>query len=371
MSAKGVRRLLLAGTAAFASIGSAQAQTSTNGTNAGTVINNTAQATYSVNGTPQTATSNTASFVVDRKVNLTVTTEQTSNTQVTVGQTGAVTTFRVTNKTNGTQDFLLSNSQTPILGLFAGDNFDMTNLQAYVDSNGNGTYEAGIDTAQYIDELAPDASKIVFLVGDVPNQSNAALAGVTLIATAAEGGSAGVQGAALQASLLNNDATVDVVFADNDSDGAGLDTANNGQGRASAAYEIAANNVAITVTKTSTVISDGVSLTAPKALPGAVVEYCLVVNNSRLLTAATNVVLTDVIPANTTYVPNSISTGVLSLGALTNCALNSTLLNDVGTAVLGTSTTATYNSTTRTMAATIPTLAGGTSTAVSFRVTIN
>ncbi len=368
MSAKGVRRLLLAGTAAVASIGTAQAQTT--GTAAGTTISNTAQASYTVNGTAQTATSNTATFVVDRKVNLTVISNQSANTSVNLGQTGAVTSFKVTNNTNGTQDFILSANQQFLAGLFTGDNFDVSNLQIYVDSNGDGVYQPGTDTLQYIDELAPDASRVVFLVGDVPNQQNAALAGVTLNAQVAAGGAAGTMGAALVPSALaNDDNNIDVVFADGDSDGAGPDVVYNGQGRASAFYEITARSVALTITKSSTVISDGVSLTFPKALPGAIVQYCLVVNNATALVPATGVNLTDVIPANTTYVPGSLTIGGLAVGP--TCVLNGITMNDDGSAVPLSPYTGSFNNATKTVTATIPTVLGLTSVAASFRVTIN
>ena len=128
MTAKGARRLLLAGTATIASIGTAHAQ-STTGTAAGTTISNTANATYTVNGAAGTAQSNTATFVVDRKVNLHVIATPTTATQVNLGQVGAVTTFQVTNTTNGTQDFLLSTSQLVPVGVLTGtDNYDLANL---------------------------------------------------------------------------------------------------------------------------------------------------------------------------------------------------------------------------------------------------
>jgi len=177
MHAKGVIRALMAGTAAVVAIGiatgtaSAQAQApGPAGTAAGTTVTNTAQASYSVNGVQQSATSNAVNFVVDRKVNLTVTTNQPANTPVSIGQTAAVTTFKVTNNTNGTQDFLLSPTQLPIQNLFAGDNFDVENIKIFVDSNGNGTYDAGVDTAMYINELGADQSAIVFIVADIPKQ---------------------------------------------------------------------------------------------------------------------------------------------------------------------------------------------------------
>ncbi|RZL97927.1 MAG: hypothetical protein EOP68_25850, partial [Sphingomonas sp.] len=159
MSAIRTRPILLAGVAAVASAGTAHAQS----TPAGTTITNTAQASYSVNGTPQTATSNTATFLVDRKVNLTVINNAAANTSVNLGQSAAVLSFKVTNNTNGTQDFLLAPNQSLIAGILSGtDNFDASNVHVYVDANGNGTYEPGTDTATYIDELAADANATVF-----------------------------------------------------------------------------------------------------------------------------------------------------------------------------------------------------------------
>lgn len=381
MHAKGVIRTLMAGTAAVVAIGIATGTASAQapgpaGTTAGTTVTNTAQASYSVNGVQQSATSNAVNFVVDRKVNLTVTTNQPANTQVAIGQTAAVTTFQVTNNTNGTQDFLLSSSQTPIQNLFTGDNFDVTNIKIYVDSNGNGTYDAGVDTATYINELGADQSAIVFIVADIPNNQANVLAGITLIAQVAAGGDSAVQGLPLAVSVgANDDAVVDVVFADNDSDGLGLDIALNGQGRASLGYEITTRNVALTVAKSQLVLSDPINLAlAPKAIPGAVVQYCLIVNNGTLGTPASNIALSDVIPANTTYVANSISIGAIALGEtclLTGIVGGVPLADDGTVTVPLLNFTGSYNTNTKTVNATIPTLLGGTSVAATFRVTIN
>jgi hypothetical protein len=110
MTVTGTRRWLLAGTATLASIGTAHAQSATTGTAAGTTITNTANATYTVNGTAGTATSNIATFLVDKKVNLTVITTETAPKQVNLEQVGAYTTFQVTNNTNAVQDFILTAS---------------------------------------------------------------------------------------------------------------------------------------------------------------------------------------------------------------------------------------------------------------------
>jgi len=372
MPTRALRFLLLSGTAAIASAGTAHAQT----TPAGTTISNQAQVSYNVNGTPQTTNSTTASFVVDRKVNFTVETVQTSNTRVNLGDIGAVTTFRVTNTTNSAQDFLLDPDQTMVSlgGLLPGtDNFNMNNLKAFLD-DGDGVFNPAKDKATFIDELAPDASVTVFIVADVPNLSGAELSFVSLHVTAAAGGAVGTQGSALIATdlnLLNQDAEVDVVFADNDSDGTAVpgDAPRNGQGRAYAAYEIGDRNVNLTVLKSSRVISDGVSIGNPKALPGALIEYCFVVSNTTLLTAATGVTLTDVIPANTTYVPGSLQVGGVPLAG--SCLTGGVAQTDSpGDTTLGGYSGA-FNTGTKTVTAVIPTVAGGTSLAASFQVTIN
>ena len=374
MSAQGARRLLLAGTATIASIGTASAQSTTpatgTGTVAGTAINNTATATYTVNGTTGTATSNTATFLVDRKVNLTVISTQTTPTPVNLNQTAAVTTFQVTNNTNGIQDFRLTANQVIPNGLLTGtDAYDLGNLKIYVDGNNNGTYEPADDTLEYIDELAPDARIAVFVVGDVPANVLGAKAQVGLGVIAAAGGAAGTEGLALAQTTLNQDNVIDVVFADDDNDGVlGYDTLRNGSGWAYGVYEIGVFAVDLRVNKSAAVVSDGVSVLNPKALPGAIVQYCLTVTNATLLTPASGVNLTDVIPDNTTYVPGSITIGGLGSGGV--CLTGGFPQNDNGTQALG-PYNGSYNAGTKTVTATIPTLPGGASLAASFQVKIN
>ena len=371
MHAKGVIRTLLAGTAAIVSIGTASAQNGTApgpaGTAAGTTITNTALASYTVNGVQQTATSNAATFVVDLKANLTVA-PLGGNTSVTIGQTDAVLKFTVTNNTNGIQDFLLSAVQSYAAGLFAGDNFDVDNVRIVVD-NGDGEYTAA-DTANYINELAPDQSKTVFIVANIPANQAAALASVTLVAQIAAGGDATKAGAPLVSNALtpNRDGVVDVVFADNDS-GFG-DAALNGYGRATLAYEITTRNVDLSILKSSTVISDPINLlVSPKAIPGAIVRYCLIVRNATTTTPARNVNLTDLIPANTVYDAGSISVGGVAVGG--ECVTDGVTLTDAGGTVLPVSgITGSFDDTAKQVKVTIPTLTSVLPVAVSFRVKI-
>ena len=370
--------VLMAGTAAVAAAGSAEAQQASQTTTAGTSISNTATVTYTVNGTPQSTSSTTATFVVDRKVNFTVVTDQVGYTQVNLGQQNAVTTFKVTNLTNDKQDFLLDPDQNISLGILPGtDNFDMTGLKAYVDSNGNGVYDDGIDTQQWIDELAPDASATVFIVGNVPNTPGATLAFDSLHVTVAAGGQVGTKGLALvptDLNLANADMTVDVVFADDDSDGPLYlgDIARNGQGRAYSGYEVGVHNVALTVNKTAKVVSDPVNLLVnPKAIPGATVEYCLRVNNATLLTAADGVTLNDVIPAHSTYVPGSITIGTPGLLGVACVVGGSNEDDDADDAAETDGATANFNAASKTVSARLAQVSGGGATAVSFRVTID
>jgi len=363
-----ILRTLLTGTALAASAGVAHAQA---GTPAGTTVSNQATATFSVNGTPATVQSNVSTFKVDRKIDLTLV-AQTGTTKVNLGQTGAYLAFTLTNKTNGTQDFLLDPDQQVIAfpGLLGTDNFDVTGLRAFADKNGNGTYEAGVDDQTYVDELGADRSTTVFLVGDVPNLNTAAFAHASMHVTVARGGGAGIRGTVLVESaldILNDPDAEDIVFADYDSDGLALgDAPRNGQARAYGAFELGARTVDLTVVKSSRVVEDGVNGAFPKALPGATVEYCLLVRNATLLTPATGVTLSDQLPAETTYVAGSLRVG--GLACLVGGEAQDDDADDANDNRLFAGS---YDPATRTVAAIVPTLVGGAAVAAVFRVTIN
>jgi uncharacterized repeat protein (TIGR01451 family) len=322
------KSILLSGLAVTA-FGAGTAHAAASGTVAGTQVNNTASVTYTVGGNAGSANSNQSSFLVDKKVNLTVAEVGGQATQTSLGATNQVTTFTVTNNTNSVQDFRLiadqQNLSIPIIGV---DNFDVTNERVFVDSNGNGTYDAGVDTRTYIDELAPDATVTVFIVADIPNTPGNNFAIVSLTAVAADGGTSGSLGADLVATPLTqvDDPTkVDIVFADGSSFG---DLARNGQNRAGDAYQI--SGTTLNVLKTATLISDPVDgIIAPKAIPGALVQYCMRVSNAGPNTATT-VNLTDALPANMTYVPGSIVVGTAGVGGA-NCILLGTSEDDDAT----------------------------------------
>lgn len=77
----------------------------------------------------------------------------------------------------------------------------------------------------------------------------------------------------------------------------------------------------LTIAKTSSVISDPVNgTTNPAMIPGAVVQYCLLVSNSGSATTTT-IAVTDTLPSNVTYIPGSMVSGP-------SCAASSTVEDD-------------------------------------------
>ncbi len=290
------------------------------GTVQGTNVANTASVDYTVGGVNQPdVSSNTANFVVDRRINLTVAEVGGTSTSVIPGSIDRVTTFTVSNTTNGTQDFrLLATNDAAGAGTAFGDtdNFDGANVRVFVD-NGNGIYEPALDTATFINELGADQTRTVFVLADIPvGQVNDDTAGVTLRAFAANSGAAGLGADATQTAGADTPLVVDTVFGDT----AGAanttgDSALDGSHSDDDEYDVV--TAALTVIKSQTVISDPFNgLVNPKAIPGAVIEYCVDINNTGA-SQADAIVMTDAIPANTTYQAGTIRVGVA--GAGTGC----------------------------------------------------
>lgn len=319
---KSGRLLGTVGAAALMILGASPALAA--GTQAGTAITNQVTVNYQVGGVSQTATTASDTFAVDRKVNLTVAEVGTTTTQVSPGETAAVTTFTVTNNSNTVLDFALAVAQqTGGAGAHSNtDNFDVTNVKIYIDTNGDGDYDAGTDLeVSYIDELAADASARIFVVSSVPlGQATGDVAAVTLTATGREGGTASSQGAALSETNTGALNEVDRMFVDTVfADAAGAtDSLGDGAHSAKDDYTVLAS--ALTVSKLSRVISDPVNgTTNPKAIPGATIEYCIVVANASGSATASSVAISDPLPGTVTY---SSSYGIFLNGTVTSGVCN-------------------------------------------------
>jgi uncharacterized repeat protein (TIGR01451 family) len=270
------------------------------GTTAGTTITNQVTLDYKVGGIDQNQVTASDSFTVDRKVNLLVT-ENGSTTSVTPGQTAAVTAFVVSNTSNAPLDLALAVTQLSGGSAAHGgtDNYNVSNIKMYVDTNSNNGYDPGTDVEiTYLDQISADDSKTVFVVADVPlGRSTNDVAGVRLTATAAEANAAGSLGSTITQTTGANTSGVDTVFADVATDGNVL---RDGIHFDEDDYTILA--AALTATKTSRVISDPFNgSTNPKMIPGAVVEYCIAVANAAGSATASNISVSDELPLQTTY----------------------------------------------------------------------
>jgi hypothetical protein len=278
------------------------------GTLAGTDITNLATLNYSVGSVNQSpigssATGNTTgagtatSFRVDNKVNLTVTTSDTGYVSVVPGQTlltataSQVATFSVTNNGNSTQDFSLTSlfnytgATSNVFGGSVTDTFNPSACSIRVEKGTTAGYQAAEDTATFIDELAPDSSKTVYVICAIPlAQIDGDIAAISLTAEARAGGTVGTEGAALvQTTGANTEAVagvggIDIVFAD----AAGTDDiARDAKSSSRDAFKVV--SAKLKVTKTVTPVCDpfnGNALNGAKNIPGSFVRYTISIENT-------------------------------------------------------------------------------------------
>jgi uncharacterized repeat protein (TIGR01451 family) len=280
----GYRRLCVAtALAAGTLIGSVPAEAAH--TQAGTIINNNATATYDLpTGGQSTVTSNTVSLTVDELLDVSVASTDGGDVSVSPGATGQILTYRVTNAGNGDEAFRLTARDNG-----GGDDFDPSVTSIVLDGNGNGTYDPGID-AVYVSGsndpvLAPDGSAIVFVLSSIPaGATNTQRGRVDLVAVAATGSGAPGTTFAGQGQGGGN-AVVGATGADAEDDGY---------------YAVAAASVSFVKSAT---VADPFSGTTN--VPGSVITYSLVATISGSGSLA-NLRIADAIPVGSTYQPGSI-----------------------------------------------------------------
>ena len=267
------------------------------GTAAGTTISNTATATYTdAGGNPASVPSNRVDIRVDEILDVTVVSSDPGDVATLPGTTNQVLTFTVTNTGNGSETFRLS----PVNAI-GGDAFDPTTTSLVIDSNGNGVYDAGIDTIYNAGSndpvLAPDTSVRVFVLSTMPAAATNGQRGQTdLTATAITGsGTPGTAFAGLGQG--GGDAVVGTTTA---------------LGRDDGFYIVNAATVAFV--KSATVLDP---FGGSKPVPGAIITYTLVATVSGSGSLA-NLAAGDPIPASTTYVPGSITSQATPITDLTD-----------------------------------------------------
>ncbi len=255
------------------------------GTAVGTVIENTANITYDLAGTPLAVQSNTTSIVVAERINVT-TTLQSPQTLVAPNDTDRALLFTVTNTGNGDEAFLLA-----VDSAIGGDDFDPTpSVPAiYFDTNSDGIFNAGDQAySPGVSDplLGPDESVNVFIVNDIPGTvANGDIGRSQLTASSTTG-----TGPAGSVFAGQGDGGVDAVI--------GTTT-----GSAAASGEYLVSGILISVIKTQQVDDPN---GGNQPIPGATLTYTITVEVTSA-GVATASALRDAIPTFTSFVPASIS----------------------------------------------------------------
>lgn len=294
------------------------------GVTAGTLIQNTANASFEDTGGTRNVTSNTVTVRVDELLDVTIASRDAG--PITAQPGNAVLTFELTNQGNGPEAFRLTANPA-----VAGNDFDTTIRNIAVDTNNNGTYEEGVDQILAAPAttavLAADARLTIFVLVSVPaNVADGRTSNVSLSAEAVTG--SGTPGTAFAG---RGDGGGDAIVG---STGALADA----RGRLTSA-------VATVALVKSVVVRDPFGGTG--AVKGSIATFTIEATVSGT-GAVNNLTITDPIPAGTTYAPGSLR---LDGSTLTDAAdsdagtgSNASGINvRIGTAPTGARRTVTFN----------------------------
>lgn len=254
------------------------------GTLAGETVDNSAQLSYNVGASSYSLT-NTTSFTVDRLVNFTVVRDLNGTPNLQPGVLNSAIEYTITNLGNDWQSFMLQAILNAAVSNIAGAGGGVNNTEIYIDTNGNSALNIGAGDTLYADatsvgNIPADGAIKIWIVGDTPaGISDGEFAEYWLIANAT---------GALTTTLMTNTsgantAGVDTVLGD----GAGgisaltfADVTYNNVYSASGRFTVAA--AVISFTKSATLVWDPINYDNgnQKAIPGAYIEYVLIVNNT-------------------------------------------------------------------------------------------
>ena len=297
------------------------------GVKAGTLIENTASATYDGGAGPVTIPSNTITVKVDELLDVTVTSRDSGPVSAAPGS--AVLTFELTNTGNGPEAYTLTANPA-----VAGNDFDTTVNGIAVDTNGNGVYDPGVDQMltgpATTAAIAADASLTVFVLVTIPggvadgDQSDVSLLAEAVTGTGAPGTAFAGQGA-----------------------GGGNAIVGSTGANATATGSLSVGITDVDLIKSATV-RDPFGGTG--IVPGATITYAIraEVKGSG---SVSDLVVTDAAPADTTYVAGSLK-------------LDGATLTDAADADAGRSNTSGIS-------VDLGTVSGGSSRTVTFQVTID
>jgi uncharacterized repeat protein (TIGR01451 family) len=314
------------GSIALALVLSASAAQAT-GVSAGTLIENTATATYNAGASSVSVSSNTVQVTVDELLDVAV--ASLSGSPVATGPSSVAVPFSITNTGNGPEAFNLTVNPS-----VAGNQFDASLVSIVIDSNDNGIYDPASDTVLAAGSptpvIAADDTLRVFVL-------------VTLPAGASDGQTSQLQ---LTAEAVTGTGTPGTAFAGQGEGGGDAVVGSSGANDADNA-PLVASTVTVSLTK-SAAVADPFGGSQP--VPGAVVTYSIVASVTGSGTA-NDLRVTDVIPTGTTYEAGTLTLAgaPLSDGADSDAGTASSAGIDVG----------------------LGDVAGGASHTVTFKVKIN
>ena len=297
------------------------------GVKAGTLIENTASATYDGGAGPVTIPSNTITVKVDELLDVTVTSRDSGPVSAAPGS--AVLTFELTNTGNGPEAYTLTANPA-----VAGNDFDTTVNGIAVDTNGNGVYDPGVDQMltgpATTAAIAADASLTVFVLVTIPggvadgDQSDVSLLAEAVTGTGAPGTAFAGQGAGGGNAIVGS-------------------TGANATATGSSSVGITDVDLIKSATVRDPFGGTGI-------VPGATITYAIraEVKGSG---SVSDLVVTDAAPADTTYVAGSLK-------------LDGATLTDAADADAGRSGTSGIS-------VDLGTVSGGSSRTVTFQVTID
>ena len=267
------------------------------GTPAGTDITSQATVVYTFGGSVYTLHSNIVTTTVIELLDVDVVWQDAAPVPVYPGAAAEILTFRLTNTGNGTDSYALDG-----LSALAGDDFDPLVTDIYLDRDGDGVLIPAIDTL-YLPgtndpQLPADGWVNIFVLNDIPVSVTEGQRGDCQFTASSTTGT-GAPGTVIPG---GGEAGVDAMIG-----------TSGGSADQIGSYRVAAIPVELIILK-SAIVNDASGGTEPVA--GATITYTLTVATTGVATAL-GVVITDAIPAHTTYNPNTLT---LNGGALTDTA---------------------------------------------------
>ena len=273
------------------------------GTPAGTIISNTATVSYSIGSSVEAPiTSLPTTFQVDELIQPVLTWQDAAPVAVNTPGTNDALTLLLTNSGNGQETFGLTRTNGPLplpagnytplngtIGSLYLENGLLAGFQAS-GPNADTVYAPGVNDPN----LAPDTGLTIYLISDTPVVASNIQGEVLLAAASLTAGAAGAAPGTGLAGL---------------GQGGGYAVVGATRAQASATGSYLTSGLSLVVTKTIPTKLDPMG--GSVVMPGTVMTYQIEVVLSGIGTA-TNLVIADPLPAETAYVPGSISVGSIA-----------------------------------------------------------